>query len=233
MAKGFQAPNYTQIPNDLFDMIPEMGEALLRFLLAISRLTFGYHRDRARASLTKLEKMTGLSRPSVVKAAKQAEKLGLVEKHKDGGVNEWVVNVLNYQALGLVKPVNSTSKATLPRTIKQNEINNDYIEEETNPIRQKLDGKLDSDLLRQWDDFVFLQIKLQGSMPPDTFRAMVLPLTPLSLEEDILTLICLDQYHLDFTQSRLVKTIVRQLTGYLNNFNLQIKLVTLKEVNDL
>ncbi len=127
MTKGFQAPNYTQIPNDLFDMLPELGEALTKFLLAICRLTFGYHRDRARASLTKLQKMTGLSRPSVVKAANQALELGLVEKIKDGGVNEWVVNVVNHQELGLVKKLNQTSKEALPPSIKEKETNNNNI----------------------------------------------------------------------------------------------------------
>ena len=119
MTKGFKSPNYTQVPNDLFDMMPEFGEALLKFLLAITRLTFGYHKDRTRASLTRLQKLTGLSRPSVVKAAKEAEELGLVKKIKDGGVNQWVVNVLNYQDGKLVKKLNQSGKVGLPPSIKE------------------------------------------------------------------------------------------------------------------
>ena len=41
---GFAYPNHTEVPNDFFDdMLAEIGEAELRFTLAIIRATRGYH----------------------------------------------------------------------------------------------------------------------------------------------------------------------------------------------
>lgn len=128
----FTDPNYTQTPNDLLgdldaggDVAPghmaEMGYAELKVVLAVCRLTFGYHRNKSRASITTLEKLTGLSRPAVVSGAMQAEKRGLIERIQDGGVTQWIAYVepkqlskLTSKETKLVKQVNRTGKATLP-----------------------------------------------------------------------------------------------------------------------
>lgn len=128
----FKNPNYTQTPNDLFgelepggEVVPghmaEMGYAELKVVLAVCRLTFGYHRHRTRASITTLEKMTGLSRPAVVAGAAQAEARGLIERVQDGGVTQWIAYVednqlsnLTSKETKLVKQVNRTGKAALP-----------------------------------------------------------------------------------------------------------------------
>ena len=40
---GFQAPNFTQTPNDLFDIyLADLGHAELRVLLAVIRETYGW-----------------------------------------------------------------------------------------------------------------------------------------------------------------------------------------------
>ena len=63
---GFESPNHTQIPNDLFDLhLPDLGHAELKILLAILRQTLGFHRRKQRISITKLQKATGLARSSV------------------------------------------------------------------------------------------------------------------------------------------------------------------------
>ena len=78
---GFQSPNYTQTPNDLFDnFISEMGEAELKVILAIIRGTFGYHRNEFVLSIRKIAKMTGLSINGVRAGAKAAEERGLIER---------------------------------------------------------------------------------------------------------------------------------------------------------
>lgn len=96
----FQAPNYTQTPNDLFDeMLPEMGYAELKVTLAAIRLTLGWHRDRAKLSLKKMMSMTGLSRQAVLDGAQRAEKRGILSRSSDGGETEWVVYLLDHPGL--------------------------------------------------------------------------------------------------------------------------------------
>jgi phage replication O-like protein O len=78
---GFSSPNYTQIPNDLLDALMQgMGDAELRVVLAICRMTYGYHRTHAIIGISDLKKMTGLSYNGVVNGAKDAEKRGLIRR---------------------------------------------------------------------------------------------------------------------------------------------------------
>jgi phage replication O-like protein O len=92
--KGFQSPNYTQVPNDLFDTImADMEGAELKVVLAIVRQTIGYHRDRSKYSMAKLAILTGLSHRSVVDGALAAESRGLIQRTNPGsqGSAEWEV----------------------------------------------------------------------------------------------------------------------------------------------
>lgn len=89
----FQSPNHTQTPNDLFDeYLPLMGEAELRVVMAIVRLTYGYHVTRAKASLSKLQKMTGMSKQGVLNGAHDAEARGLIRHSAKKTGSEWVVH---------------------------------------------------------------------------------------------------------------------------------------------
>ena len=90
---GFQSPNHTQIPNDLFDLhLPNLGHAELKILLAILRETLGFHRRKKRLSITAIQKLTGLARSSVQAGCDSLAETGLVTRIKDGGVTQWVVN---------------------------------------------------------------------------------------------------------------------------------------------
>ena len=60
-------PNYTKVPNLLFDHMADMGEAELRCTLAIVRKIIGYHKDRPEpVSYSQLEQLTGMSRQGVI-----------------------------------------------------------------------------------------------------------------------------------------------------------------------
>lgn len=108
---GFFSPNYTQTPNDLFDThLAKMGEAELKVILAIIRLTLGYHKTAARASLTRLQEMTGLSRQGVIDGATAAEAKRFIIKAWDGGVTEWILNINEDQAGG-DQPARQSSKS--------------------------------------------------------------------------------------------------------------------------
>ena len=87
--EGFSEPNYTPVPDDLFDLIaPNLTEAELRVLLYIIRRTFGFKRQSDAISLSQmvdgittrdgkvLDRGTGLSRRGVMNGCS-----GLVDKH--------------------------------------------------------------------------------------------------------------------------------------------------------
>lgn len=73
---SFKDPNYTQVPNDFFDMIPDMTDAELRVTLALVRQTFGFHRPTTTMGFTDLESSTGLSNNGVRAGAEAAENRG-------------------------------------------------------------------------------------------------------------------------------------------------------------
>lgn len=87
----FDSPNYTQLPNDLLgdwntpSLMAEMRESELKVVLAICRLTFGYHRKQVRAALPILQAMTGLSKQGVLNGAKAAEERGLIRRVSQAG----------------------------------------------------------------------------------------------------------------------------------------------------
>ena len=129
--RGFISPNFTQTPNDLFDnYLPSMGLAELKVALAVIRLTVGFHRKKARASLTRLQRMTGLSRQGVLDGARACETHGFIENIQDGRVTTWrlittdtpedtVVKLVDQLEGKVVKPVDQTGQASRPPSIKE------------------------------------------------------------------------------------------------------------------
>ena len=82
---GFQSPNYTQTPNDLFDeLLPSLGLAELKVVLCVVRHTFGYHTEEVKLSIREIARFTGLTAKSVMEGAEQAEAHGLIERYQDG-----------------------------------------------------------------------------------------------------------------------------------------------------
>lgn len=120
------APNYTQIPNAIFDLMADKDAGLtekeLKVLLAIARKTFGWHKKRDKISLSQLQQMTSMSRSTVVLGVKAAIERGIVRQTEDpndkrGGVYyELVVDELN-QSSDL-----TSTKSELVRNSDQSEI---------------------------------------------------------------------------------------------------------------
>src|SRR5438045_1679723 len=83
-----EAPNYTQVPNLLFDRwLSEISSlAELKVLLAVTRKTFGWHKREDALSISYLMELTGLSRPSVIEGCKRAGPDGhqILERTPDG-----------------------------------------------------------------------------------------------------------------------------------------------------
>ncbi len=92
MPPGFQSPNHTQTPNDLFDKhLANMEKSELKVVLAVIRQTLGFHRRQTRISMRDIEKTTGLAYESVYNGAEAAEARGLLKRHQDGGITEWEI----------------------------------------------------------------------------------------------------------------------------------------------
>ena len=77
---GFKGPNYTQVPNELFDVLPLMREAELKVVLHAIRQTIGFHRESDAISLTQFEEATGLSRQGVIDGINDAEARGVLKQ---------------------------------------------------------------------------------------------------------------------------------------------------------
>lgn len=94
------APNYTQIPNVLIALMPEMGEAELKVTLAIARKTFGWHKDRDKLSLSQLMDLTGLSRQGVINGIADGMKRGTIARTESGDSFDYylVVNEMDQSA---------------------------------------------------------------------------------------------------------------------------------------
>jgi hypothetical protein len=56
---------FTKIPNEIIEAMPEMTPAQVALCVALCRLTYGWHRPAATASVSELARMTGLARPSI------------------------------------------------------------------------------------------------------------------------------------------------------------------------
>jgi phage replication O-like protein O len=95
---GFQFPNTTQIPNEVFDaLMPHLSGGELKVLLYICRRTFGFRKDKDSISLTQiahgittkagrvLDQGTGLSKRQVQRALRvlESRKVILVERKVD------------------------------------------------------------------------------------------------------------------------------------------------------
>lgn len=91
---GFSSPNYTQVPNDLFDMMGDMSMAELKVVMTIVRLTFGWHRTVCKISIRDLAEATGMSTATVMKGAEEAEKRGILCRSVDGqNTTQWSIIV--------------------------------------------------------------------------------------------------------------------------------------------
>src|SRR5215217_5058431 len=88
---GFASPNYTQVPDELFDvLLPALADNELRVLLYIIRRTFGFKRDADTISLSQmvngittkdgqvLDSGTGLSKSTVARGLKGLRERGVI-----------------------------------------------------------------------------------------------------------------------------------------------------------
>ncbi len=164
---GVDRPNYTQIPNLLLDdLLPYMGEAEMRVTLALTRLTFGYHRDKVEVSLSKLQEATRLSRQGVINGISAGIERGTIARtdgKRSGFIYELVINeehsptsqrsrpaLVNEvdqptsqpNGLELVNEVDQTSQRSRPALVNEVDQNTPVLKKEIKKTRKKK-GKKD------------------------------------------------------------------------------------------
>jgi phage replication O-like protein O len=92
---GFRSPNYTQVPDELFDeLMADLSGAELKVLLYIMRRTFGFKKDRDNISLNQIcngisrkngtivDRGTGLSKASAVRALTSLEEKRIIVRSR-------------------------------------------------------------------------------------------------------------------------------------------------------
>jgi hypothetical protein len=130
---GFDQPNYTMVPNKLFELMPRMKEAELRVTLAIVRQTFGYidadtgkRKAEDELSLTQLEHKTGLSRQAVVNGTSQGLERGTLARRPVG--NSFAYHLVLSTVVNEVdQSTKLTSQASRPKAV--NEVDRQVVNE--------------------------------------------------------------------------------------------------------
>ena len=101
-------PRYTQVPNELLDNLQGFSKAEIVLLMALCRITFGYHRESAVASNAQLGRMTGMAITTVIRTAKGLVDKGVVgHRVSERGILEWEVVIVEEE-----KPKEQTKKYT-------------------------------------------------------------------------------------------------------------------------
>ena len=124
---SIDAPNYTQFPNALIALMPEMREAELKVTLAIARKTFGWHKDEDELSLSQLMKLTGLSKQGVINGIENGIKRGTISRRTFGDSFKYslVVNEIDT----VVNAVDRPSQRSRPEVV--NEVDTQKKDKET------------------------------------------------------------------------------------------------------
>jgi hypothetical protein len=91
--RGFTAPTYTQVPNELFAAMPDLTDPQLRCLLIMVRWTLGYHRTTCTASVTDIQRETGLSRPCVIATLGRLHDSRMITRTRRYPKSLWRLNI--------------------------------------------------------------------------------------------------------------------------------------------
>jgi len=157
---GFESPNYTQVPNDLFDRLKEFEKADLKVLMVVIRNTFGYHRDRAKITTREMATLAGLSVASVQPAAEKLEKMGLIEQIKDGThTTVWRAVVADDSMIGTKKKKrDSTIGTSVIQPLVQTDSTTDTLQSSLKKDKEK-ETKLEGEVFKLYEQNI-------GNMTP-------------------------------------------------------------------
>lgn len=168
---GFESPNYTQAPNDFFDMIPDMGEAELRVTLVMIRNTFGWHKNEFKMGISKLAAAAGLSRQGALDGANAAENRGTFRRSNPDAITEAEWELVTLQPVegtppasrgDPLHPVEDRSGLKKDKETKESEV------EETPKIEKDVDfSKLVKDFEKFHGSISVVEMNLLGELLDD------------------------------------------------------------------
>lgn len=160
---GFESPNHTQVPNDLFDlMLPSMREAELKVVLHAIRQTLGFHRGTDAISISQFQKATGLSRQGVLDGLEKAIKRGVIAEVGKGKRGVKVFRLVN--AVDQSKELTGTiqgSRPVKPVTSQRSRHTKEIVHKETGNKKRtpRISHDYDSvpkqdrlEIIRAWSD---------------------------------------------------------------------------------
>lgn len=75
---------WTQTPNFIYDLLPEMNEAEIKVVMVIVRQTIGWKRETFSATVNELMALTHMARASVVAGIRAAMEHGILSREPDG-----------------------------------------------------------------------------------------------------------------------------------------------------
>lgn len=162
-------PNYTQTPNEIYDLIPQMSEAEMRITFAICRKTFGWHKRADKLSISQLQELTGLSRQGVINGTKAGIERGTICKEQSGDsfLFSIVVNVVDQST-----ELTSASQPSRPELVNLVDTQKKEIKEiNCTPLiaDESTDGKTPEATPEQSDDKQPVQNKVEMSAAAQEF----------------------------------------------------------------
>jgi len=99
---SIEAPNFTQIPNVVFDYwMKKLSPAEFKVLLSICRKIFGWRKKEDKISNAQIEELTGLTRKAITQAVEKLIHHDLIIKiktrneHGGDGANEYRISIKN------------------------------------------------------------------------------------------------------------------------------------------
>lgn len=108
-SKANMQPGYTQVPNEILEAMPDMGEAESKLTAVLIRLTYGYHRQEVKLKWDEMETLAKISRGGLSIAMKAVEKRGFFRR---GRLSMWYVNSSEFE-LNKVQELDNSSNSEL------------------------------------------------------------------------------------------------------------------------
>jgi DNA-binding transcriptional ArsR family regulator len=176
--KGYSKPNYTPVPDELFDeQLPDLSGAELKVLLYIIRRTFGFKKESDNISLNQLlhgiitkegvvlDRGTGLSKKTLLETLKNLVEKNLIlterrrSKEKGDEPTTYRLNIIGKTAENTntprgVKSIPGGGVKTTPHPSDKNYTTQDTVIQETvnNTVNGVVKGGVDKSVLRELPD---------------------------------------------------------------------------------
>lgn len=165
---GFQKPNHTQTPNELFDIhMRDMEMSELKVVMAIIRQTKGWHRTEATYSIGAIATLTGMSWNSVTTGAEAAEKRGLIRRIPDSSPARWelVYNPPPSTSEGGEGDTPSTIEGEPPQSLR--DLKEKKEKELNKPLSPSGEGEKIKIAVHDLEKLELAFAKARGCSPPD------------------------------------------------------------------